>query len=72
MMHISISPNLVEITWMYAWSHFGIVRTFWLYFRMSIFPVDAVSLHSEKKPKQTTSEYCIPLNKCLLKLFLIS
>ena len=44
-------------------AHFGIVGMLWLYSRMNIFPVDAVSLHSEKK----TFEYCIPLNKCLLK-----
>lgn len=50
MMPRSIHPNLVEIAWMYAWSHFGRVRMLWLYSRMNIFPVDAVSLHSEKKP----------------------
>lgn len=68
----SINPNLVEITWIYAWSHFGIVRPFWLYSHMNIFPVDAVSLHSEKKKKKKTFEYWVPSNKCLLKLSLIS
>lgn len=37
-------------------------------FSHECFPVDAVSLHSEKQPFR----YCIPVNKCLLKLSLIS
>jgi len=42
--------------------------SFWLCSHVSVFPADAVSLHSEEK----TFGYCIPLNKCLLKLSLTS
>lgn len=37
-------------------------------FSHEYFPVDAVSWPSEKR----TFKYCIPVNKCLLKLSLIS
>lgn len=67
MMLRSINPNLVEITWIYAWSHFGIVRPFWLYSHMNIFPVDAVSLHSgggKKKKKRLLNTGYLQTNVC--------